>query len=90
MYNTFTALFNKFKRQIDKDESRLRFQKSLLYSYVWTGISNGSSTFNASSPVTSQSISATPSSTNNNSNAVTTPGSNGYGGGYGMMGGGMK
>ena len=48
---------------------------------------NGSSAVSASSPVSSQSINPTPSSPDNNSNAVTTPGSNGYGGGYGMMGG---
>jgi len=47
----------------------------------------GSSTAKASSPVTSQSIDTVPSSPNNDSNAVTTPGSNGNGAGYGMMGG---
>ena len=46
-----------------------------------------SSTVKASSPVTSQSIDTVPSSPNNDSNAVATPGSNGYGGGYSMMGG---
>ena len=48
---------------------------------------NGSSMVKASSPVTSQSVNPTPSSPNNDSNGVTTPASNGYGGGYGMMGG---
>ena len=60
---------------------------------------NGSSTVNASSPatnqstvqstqlVTSQSTNTTPSSPNNNSNGATTPWSNGFAGGYGMMGG---
>ena len=45
----------------------------------------GSSTANASSPVTSQSIDTVPSSPNNDPNAVA--GSNGFGAGYGMMGG---
>lgn len=47
---------------------------------------NGSNAVKAISPVTSQSINTTPSSPNNDSNGVTTPGANVYGGGYGMMG----
>ncbi|ODA40096.1 PepSY domain-containing protein [Desulfosporosinus sp. BG] len=52
-------------------------------------VTDGSSTPNVRYAVTRQPVNTTSSSTNNNSNGVTTPEYNGYNGGYGMMGGGL-
>ncbi|WP_139024204.1 plastocyanin/azurin family copper-binding protein [Desulfosporosinus sp. OT] len=52
-----------------------------------TATTNGNSTANNSPTTNIQSANTSPSSADNNSSDVTTPGSYGYGGGYGMMGG---